>query len=256
MKHRIIFITLFTFGVYFVLDDIFFNGLRSIINDLVGQMGISHNLTYLLTGIPLFFGIGLIHKKANLFSSLGFTGSLAKGFLFSLYGTLPMLFGYAIVFDFNETIGLNMLLISAIAAAFFEEVYFRGFLFGQLYRFTRLGFIPSVILGALLFGIIHLYQSQDLFTAIGIFITTFVGALLFAWVYVEWSNNIWVPIFIHFFMNLNWMLFTAGDNALGGFYANLFRSISILLIIFSTIFIKRKMGIPLTVTTKTIWMKK
>lgn len=243
------------FGVYFVLDDIFFNDLRSLINNYIGQIGVSHNLTYLLSGIPLFIGVRLIHKRPYLFESLGFRGSVTKAFLFSLVCTLPMLIGYAIVFNFNEKIGVNSILISAIAAAFFEEVFFRGFLFGQLYRFTQLGFFPSVILGSLLFGLIHLYQSQDFITSIGIFMTTFLGAILFSWVYVEWFNNIWVPIFIHFFMNLNWMLFNTGDNALGGFYANLFRIISIVLIIFLTLLMKWKNKLPFEVTKSSIWMK-
>ena len=255
MKHRTILITLITFGVYYVLDDIFFNDLRSLINNYIGQIGVSHNLTYLISGIPLFIGVRLIHKRPYLFESLGFRGSFTKAFFFALMCTLPMVIGYAIVFDFNEKVGVNSILISAVAAAFFEEVFFRGFLFGQLFRFTRLGFFPSVILGSLLFGIIHLYQSRDLITAIGIFSTTFLGAILFAWLYVEWKNNIWVPIFIHFFMNLIWLLFSVADNALGGLYANLFRITSIVLIVSSTFLIKRKNGLPLEVSKSSIWMK-
>jgi len=38
----------------------------------------------------------------------------------------------------------------------FEEIIYRAFLFGMLYRFTRLGFLPSVFLGSLLFGVAHL----------------------------------------------------------------------------------------------------
>ncbi len=80
-----------------------------------------------------------------------------------------MLIGYAIVFDFNRNITTDEILVSAVAAGFFEELFFRGFLFGQLYRFSKLGFFPSVVIGALLFASMHLYQSNDAITLAGIF---------------------------------------------------------------------------------------
>lgn len=253
---RILLITLFVFTIYYILDELFFRITRTRINDSVGAIGVSHILTYTISIIPLLIGAAIMHGWKNVFSSLGLNGPVLKGMTFALLCCLPMLIGYAIVFPFSTEITLNGLLITAVAAAFFEEVIFRGFLFGQVYRYTKFGFIPSIILGALLFGAVHLYQSNEIGTMIGVFLTTFSGAFLFGWVYIEWRYNLWVPIFLHFFMNLFWDLFSAGDNALGGLYANIFRISTIVLIIAGTILYKRRKKIPFELTKKTLWMKR
>ncbi|MEH6537673.1 MAG: CPBP family intramembrane glutamic endopeptidase [Psychroserpens sp.] len=256
MKSKFIVSVLLIFTCYFIIDDMYFNDFRSFINQYINQKGISHIISYLVFGTPLIIGTLLIHRFKNFFGSLGLNSSISKGFLIPLLWTIPMLIGYASLFSFNSEVTLNQILFSGIAAAFFEEVYFRGFLFGQLYRYTKLGFIPSVIAGALLFAIIHLYQSQEFSELLGIFLVTFVGALLFAWLYIEWKNNIWIPIFLHFFMNIFWLFFSVGDNALGGVYANVIRTLTVVLVIVSTIIYKRRKGIPLEINKRTLWLKK
>jgi membrane protease YdiL (CAAX protease family) len=253
---RITGIVLATFAVYFIIDDLYFYNFRAWLDQFIHQKGVSHIISYVLFGIPLFAGILLLHPLRNFFSSLGLQGSVIKAMTFSFICTLPMLLGYLFIFDFNREVTFNEILIGVIAAAFFEEVYFRGFLFGQLYRFTRLGFFPSVIVGAILFAVIHLYQSQDLLTLLGIFLVTFLGAGIFAWVYIEWQHSIWVPIFLHLFMNLIWLLFSAGENSLGGIYSNIFRVGTILLIIGLTILYKKRNGMKLEINRSTLWMKK
>jgi hypothetical protein len=166
-----------------------------------------------------------------------------------------MFIGFSICFNYNRDLTTDEILISGVAAAFFEEFIFRGFLFGQLFRYTKLGFIPSILLGAVLFAAMHLYQSNDPLTLIGIFSTTFMGAVLFSWLYVEWNYNLWISIFLHFFMNLAWMIFAVSDNAFGGIYANVFRILTIALAIILTLVYKRKKQIPLNITKENIWMK-
>ncbi|EAR16149.1 CPBP family intramembrane glutamic endopeptidase [Robiginitalea biformata] len=252
---KIIFTTLFAFGVYFGLDDLYFGTVRNGIDQVVNQRGTSHNLAYLLSGIPLYLGLLIMHRPQDFFKVLGLSGPLGRAVRFAFLCTLPMVLGYAILFSPSREVTLNGLLISGLAAAFFEEVFYRGFLFGQLYRYTRLGFIPAVALGALLFAAIHLYQSQDLWISLGVFATTFLGAVVFAWTYAEWDHNIWVPVMLHLFMNLAWMLFAVSDNALGGVYANVFRIVTIGAIIGLTLFYKRRRNIPLEVTRHTLWLK-
>ena len=57
-------------------------------------------------------------------------------------------------------------------------------------------------------------------------------------------------------MNFFWILFSAGDDALGGVYANIFRVITIILVIGLTIAYKKKRGKQLEINKDTIWFKK
>lgn len=249
-------IIILSFGIYFALDYYFFKDIRKWLFDYTNQLGISHILTYLITGIPLFLGVLLIGKKIGFFRNLGLDKSIGKGFLFALICTLPMYVGFSILFEFSPDIKLNTILIGIVSASFFEELYYRGFLFGLPFRKTKLGFILSVFFGALYFGILHLYQSSDFNELLGIFLVTFLGGILFAWVYTEWNFNIWVPIFLHMLMNLAWELFSVSDNALGGFYSNVFRFLTIGLVIILTILYKKSIGIKLTVNKKTLLLQK
>lgn len=253
---KILSITLATFAIYFVLDDLFFNDLRKWLYGLTGQVGISHIITYTVSGIPLLLGALYLHKPSKVIDSFGLNRSILEGILFALICTLPMLIGFGLFFDFNTELTLDRFLIAVVSAAFFEELFFRGFLYGQLYRYTKFGFLPSVFIGAFMFAFIHLYQSNEFWTLASIFLITFLGGILFSWVYSEWKHNIWMPISLHFFMNFFWELFSAGDTALGDLYANIFRIMTIVLIIGVTILYKKKKGQRLEINRDTVWMKK
>jgi hypothetical protein len=56
-------------------------------------------------------------------------------------------------------------------------------------------------------------------------------------------------------MNLSWGLFSAGENALGGLYSNVFRIATIALIIILTVVYKRKSNKKFVVNKNTLWMK-
>jgi uncharacterized protein len=249
---KIITITLLAFGLYFVLDELYFGAVRKWTNGAIGQLGVSHLVAYLLFGIPIYLGALLLHGSKGFLESLGLNKPLLPGMLAPLLFTLPMFIGFAFAFEFNAEITLNQVLIMVISAAFFEELFFRGFLFGQIYRYTRIGFIPAILLGALLFAAVHLYQSQDFPTLIGIFATTFLGAVFFAWLYAEWNFNLWIPVFLHLFMNLSWLMFSVADNAFGGIYANVFRVLTIAMAIVFTIIYKRKKGLGLEVNRQAL----
>ena len=253
---RVILITLLSFAVYFTLDELFFRTVRKWIFEQTGQFGVSHNITYALSGIPLFIGTYIIVAGTSVSERLGLDKSPLKGFLFALICTLPLFIGFSFVFNLTSEVDPDTILISIVAAGFFEELFFRGFLFGMLYKYTRLGFIPAVFLGALFFGLIHLYQSTEFAELLGIFLITFLGGILFAWTYAEWKYNLWIPIFIHMLMNLSWELFSVSDNALGDRYANIFRFTSIGLIILLTVIYKKRRGEKLEINKRTVWLKK
>ncbi len=253
---KIILIVFLSFGIYYVFDDLYFKELRNWMNGILNQLGISHIITYLISGLPLFLGTYILFRKELILKSLGLYGSIIKGFLFALICTLPLFIGFSFVFEINPEISVNKILIAVVSAGFFEELYFRGFLFGLLYKYTKLGFVPAVFLGALIFGLIHLYQSTNVSELIGIFLITFLGGLIFAWVYAEWKFNLWTAIFLHMLMNFSWELFDVSDNALGGIYGNVFRFLSIGLVFGLTILYKKRKKLQLELNKRTLWIKK
>lgn len=255
-RHVKVLLTVFFFYViYFVLDMYFFKGLRINLNRWISQWGTSHILTYLITGIPLYAAAFILHGAKGFRESWGLNKPAGKAFAAAFLFTLPMFAGLAVSYQWNTSITADQVLIGVIAAAVFEELFFRSFLFGQVFRYSRLGFIPSLLAGAVLFAVMHLYQSQDMGTLVGIFAVTFAGAVLFGWLYAEWEYNIWVPVFLHMLMNLSWLLFDVSDNALGGINANIFRFVTVGLALVGTVVYKRKKGIPFEVNKHTIWMK-
>jgi len=247
-------IVVMSFLVYYIIFE-YFGKIFSVIDMLVNLRIISYILTYIVTGIPLFIGTAIIHKDIKILGYLGLNGNFKTGFLLAILFTLPMFIGGVIFFHINYKMTLPEVIRLTFCAGLFEELYFRGFLFGQLFKYTKLGFIPAVILGAILFAAGHLYQSTDFSVIIGIFLTTFMGAILFAWLYVEWNYNLWVPIMMHFLMNLSWEIFSVSENALGGVTSNVFRGVTIAITIIVTVIYKKRKGLVLEVNRKTLWWK-
>ena len=80
------------------------------------------------------------------------------------------------------------------AAAFGEEIIYRGYLLGrlaELFGGERRAWAISLVLGSTLFGLLHFYQGIG-----GIVITGFVG-FLFGLVYLLVKRNLWVTIIAH-----------------------------------------------------------
>jgi uncharacterized protein len=251
---RTLLIILIAFGLYFIISKLYFYKLDNFLTKSIGIGIIGFLLTYIIVGLPLLLGLFLIHKPNEIIDSVGLRKGFSKGLLFSFIVTLPMLIGYSVFLKFNKDISINSIIVGVISAAFFEELYFRGIFFGQIFRYTKIGFIPSIVICALLFASGHMWQSNDISTLMGIFITTFFGAGLFAWLYIEWDNNLWIPMGLHLFMNLHWDLFS-GSNALGGKYENIFRIITIILAIAGTLRYKKHKGLKLNINKSNLIIK-
>ena len=249
---RISIIVFLSFLTYYVVFE-FFEKIFTTIDILVKFRIISYIITYIIAGIPLFIGTTIIHKDYKIFRYLGLKASFLKGFLLAIIFTLPMFTGGFMFFQVNHKITIPAIIQLTVCAGLFEELYFRGFLFGQIFRYTKIGFIPSILLGALLFASGHLYQSTEISVLTGVFLTTFMGAIFFAWLYVEWNYNLWVPVCMHFLMNLSWEIFTVSENALGGVTSNVFRGATIAFAIVATIMYKKRQGIKLELNRKTLW---
>lgn len=184
----------------------------------------------------------IVIKPQELFSFLGISGNIAKGFCISLICVLPLYIIFPILGSFYSETTLSLILRKSIFPGFMEEFMFRAFMFGLLFRYAKTGFFWAVILPALLFGSLHLYQGHDVISSLAAFGVTFIGAVYFSWMYVEWNFNLWVPIGLHILMNGAWVIFSieGTEVAAGGLISNITRVISILLAIGLTVWYKRK----------------
>jgi hypothetical protein len=107
----------------------------------------------------------------------------------------------------------------------------------------KLGFFWAALLPAVLFGLFHIYQGNDFLSSVAAFGVTMLGSFFFSWMYVAWNYNLWVPISLHFFMNLAWGLFVVEGtgNAAGGLISNILRAVCIVFaIVFTIFYVKRR----------------
>ena len=203
--------------------------------------------------VPLILALFAICKPKDILASIGLSCNFALGMGIAFLCTLPMTVGNIFVGTFNKDITSYSVLSSIVYAGFFEELAFRGFLFGLLFRYTRWGFIPASLVGALFFGAGHLYQGSDLLSALATFGVTALGAIWFSWMYVEWQNNLWVSIGMHMLMNASWILFSVSPTAAGGLVSNIVRGVTIVAVIGVTILYKKKHNLPYLVNRTTLW---
>ena len=183
---------------------------------------------------PVLLVSGLLFRK-GLLAVLGLKHSLLKSFGLALAFTAPLFLIFPFFFQLdNELSGLSVFR-GAFLAAVFEELVFRGLVFGVLFRLCGWKFLPAVMLTAVVFGLAHLYQAADVVGALLTFAVTFAGAVWFAWLYVKWDYNLFLPIFLHFLMNFSWQLFEVEAGAAGGTVTNIGRTFTILISIFVTV---------------------
>lgn len=210
-------------------------------------------IMHMIVCLPIVVVLLLLNRPKDFFRHLGLDGNFIKGMVFALISTLPLFIAFPVVGDFNGGLTWDKLVRSAVIAAFFEEVIFRGFIFGQLFRYCKIGFWWSVIIPSLLFGSIHLYQGSDPLSSLAAFGVTFIGGLFFSWIYVKWDFNLWCPVGLHFFMNMSWLLFTVEGNsvAAGGLASNIFRVLSVAAAVSLTAAYRYRAGKrPLLLTTQ------
>jgi len=226
-------------------------------NILPGGYYFRATVIYLAPAIIGMLSLFFFHEPKKILTAMGIQKGFFKGLGVAFFFTLPMLIGYAWVSGVGENgfateMNFRKFYWGIILAPLAEELFYRGFFFGQLYRFGGWGFVPAGLLSALIFGSMHLYQANDFGSAVGIFAMTGMGGMWFAWLYIEWGRNLWLSIFLHFFMNCYWGIFGMGSDAAGGFYANIFRTITIIVSVIATYYLHKKTG-KKEINKTTLW---
>ncbi len=192
--------------------------------------------------IPIIIALFLKYGFRNIVKELKLDQPFTKGILWASIMVIPMYIGSILYGELSSDIGWIILIKSTLLAGLFEEIFFRGFLFRQLFSKLKWGFIPAATLNAIIFASGHIYQGSTFNETLGVLIVTLLGGAWYAWLLIEWKENIWLPIGLHVLMNLSWALFDISDTALGGLSANIFRAVTIALSILITIYFSKKTG--------------
>ena len=210
------------------------------------------NLLCCLSSLVVLY---FVHGKKSFLKTLGLEKNLGKGLLLGFVSTLP-LFIYSIVYGtWNIELTCWRLVNATLFAGFFEEFFFRGILFGQLFRYAKWGFIPAGLLTGIIFGFGHIFQGNDVLQVVMVVTVTGLGSLFFSWIYMEFGQNLWASISLHVLMNFAWTAFSISDNgAIGSYEVNIVRILVIFIAVFGVIFYKRRNHIPFQVTYRTLWV--
>ena len=181
-----------------------------LVGGLVGIIPFSSTPFLLLFGWLMMWlrGVGWrnlgLRRPSSWWSTLVLGVAVGVGYqYFSLYvlepliarltGNLPDVSQFAPLIG-NKFFLFLSLIVSWTLAGFGEELVFRGYLMNRvadLVGSNRSGWLISLIVVSILFGITHLYQGIS-----GIIVITLHGLLLGA-LYLATGRNLWVPIIAH-----------------------------------------------------------
>lgn len=185
--------------------------------------------SYLFKYSPLVLVAILLFKEVGIQEILGLkTEGFKHYFLAAVACCLPMTLGYAYLSS-ELNLSLSGLMVGSVYAGVFEEILFRAVLFGVLFRYCRLGFIPAALVSSVVFGLGHIYQGHDAMSAFAAFAITTVAGTWFAWLFCESGYRIWFPLWMHIFMNAAYGVFSMSGGAAGDLEGNIVKASSILL---------------------------
>lgn len=149
---------------------------------------------------------------------LGLLSSSRRGLAIGFLASAPMLLGFAVAMPLAAITSVPRIAYLALLAPFAEEVLFRAFACGTLYRRAHLPLWLAIGLTAVVFGYGHVEKGQSPAQMVELLLLTGSGGAFFAWFYIRSGFNLWVPFALHVCMNLWWELFDVARTAIGGWY--------------------------------------
>lgn len=229
-------------AVFYLLNYHASDIVRFFIPDITGYP--RHAARMFIEIVGCFIAVMILFKSrlTGALEEMALIKPVHTAFNLAFVATLPMSLAYGFSsWNITDVDGMRVLFFTILSPVS-EEILFRGFAFWMLYRYARLGFWSAALMPAAVFGLMHVWQSQELLERIGIIAITGVGGVWFSWLLMKWEN-LWVPIAFHVLMNFWWEIFDAGANALGDVSANVARAATVLLSIFFTIWKEKLPGV-------------
>ncbi len=193
---------------------------------------------FILCGLVLIVAITMALRRTGLRGALLELGLLpigVRGILVALLSVVAMVAVVLVSGRAFNTTAIATIISRDTVGPFAEEILFRGFLFRQFRRWADIPFWIAAVLSSLVFGYGHLYEGHTLLTSLEAAGVTFVGGILFCWLTERWGN-LWPAIVIHAGLDLVWMIFQLGDNAMGDLVANVARLAALAVAIAGTLF--------------------
>jgi hypothetical protein len=201
--------------------------------------------------LPLLACVSYLFPEKSWYYLLGLKKNYKAALSLALIATLPMFIGYSLNSN-SLNLSIKSLIDESLRPAFFQEIIFRGFLFGLLFKYCRWGFIPAALISSALLIVGNLPADIEINSLIAASLFTAIGGIWFAWLYAEFEFNLWIPLFLHALMNWSVALYdVAGGIALNP-ESNIFRMMTIALTVIFTIIIKRQRGFS-TINKSRLW---
>lgn len=183
--------------------------------------------------------VGLLRRTGPLraLGELGLRPPAARAAGWALVAVAPMALVFALTHELAPDPAPE-LLYGSLLSPLAEEIVFRGFLFGQLWRRAGWGLWPAIAVSSLAFGYGHAEDAGGLVEGLGLLLLTGAGAAVFAWLYARW-DTLAAPLALHVLMNLCWGLWQVGDGALAGWVPFALQATTVVL----AIVLARKLGV-------------
>jgi len=174
----------------------------------------------------------LLMRRRRIVRELAIDGRVLPALAFGVAAAWPMLIGFAIANRSDVTDWISVAYL-AFFSPFVEELVTRGFAFRALRR-SGWPLWPAAVACAMITGIAHIEKGQTAAQILGIFAVSGIGGLTFSWLIERWQS-IWFPFALHALMDFSWELFNVAPTVLGGWYAFVLQSASVLLAILITL---------------------
>jgi membrane protease YdiL (CAAX protease family) len=116
----------------------------------------------------------LVLFRGRAFHVWGVTRAPLPMLALSFVISLPVLIGLFLTHA-SQAVSLETVIATSVLPGLMEELLFRGFLFGLLYRYAGWNFWLAGTVAAFVFGGVHIRQGHDLRNALGVFAITAFG---------------------------------------------------------------------------------